>query len=608
MSSTHDPPMTETGVPVSEPNEGQDLRDLSPHAGLEQSPALRQHLLDPAVWQEHLETYARVTQLAVALVDADGHLLGQCINPRPTWRLLRAQRPAGADACPFCLMPLHPRSCVADALTTGSVRVTRDRTGLVHVTVPLVLGEHVLGALVAGQAFDQYPDQLVLEPAAVTFGVSPQQVWQLARLEVPVKRATLRVYADLLATLGHTFLQTRYDRFIEANRLAEMTRLRDLLQQRTEELTAADRQKDAFLATLAHELRNPLAPIRNAVHILQGKIPAEPELHWGLDVIDRQLQQMTRLIDDLLDLSRITRNTLDLRTECLDLGEVLQAAMEISRPLIEEGGQACVVTLPPEPIALDADPIRLAQVLSNLLNNAAKFTERGGYIWLTAERHGREAVVTVWDTGIGIPAEMLPHIFEMFVQGDRSQERAQGGLGIGLTLVKRIVELHGGTVMAHSDGPGTGSVFTVRLPVVREPEQARPRASHEHERERTTLAVSRRILVVDDERLSAISWGKLLRTAGHEIRTAHDGFEALGVADAFRPDVVLLDIGLPKMNGYEVAQRIRQQPWGQGMVLIALTGWGQETDRHRSTAAGFDHHLVKPVDPSALLHLLASLP
>jgi CheY-like chemotaxis protein len=216
--------------------------------------------------------------------------------------------------------------------------------------------------------------------------------------------------------------------------------------------------------------------------------------------------------------------------------------------------------------------------------------------------------VTVWDTGIGIPAEMLPHIFEMFVQGDRSQERAQGGLGIGLTLVKRIVELHGGTVMAHSDGPGTGSVFTVRLPVVREPEQARPRASHEHERERTTLAVSRRILVVDDERLSAISWGKLLRTAGHEIRTAHDGFEALGVADAFRPDVVLLDIGLPKMNGYEVAQRIRQQLWGQGMVLIALTGWGQETDRHRSTAAGFDHHLVKPVDPSALLHLLASLP
>lgn len=607
--------MTDTGVPVSEPNAGQDLRDRSPHAGHELSPALRSHVLDPTVWQEHLETYARVTQLAVALVDADGHLLGPCINPRPTWRLLRAQRSPGADACPFCLMPLHSRSCVADALTTGGCPVTRDRTGLVHVTVPLVLGGHVVGGLVAGQVFDQYPDQLVLEHVAVTFGVSPQQVWPLARLEVPVTRATLRVYADLLATLGHTFLQTRYDRLIEAHRLAEMTRLRDLLQQRTdeltqrtEELTAADGQKDAFLATLAHELRNPLAPIRNAVHILQGHMPAEPELHWGLDVIDRQLRQMTRLIDDLLDLSRITHDLLELRTERLDLTAVLQGAVETSRPLIEESGQDFVVTLPPEPIALDADPIRLAQVLSNLLNNAAKFTERGGHIWLSAERHGLEAVVTVRDTGTGIPAELLPHIFEMFTQGERSRERTQGGLGVGLTLTKRIIELHGGTVMAHSDGLGTGSVFTVRLPVVHEPALARPPASPMPGREPTTPVVSRRILVVDDERLSVISWGMLLRTAGHEIRTAHDGFEALGVADTFRPDVVLLDIGLPKMTGYEVAQRIRQQPWGQRMVLIALTGWGQETDRHRSTAAGFDHHLVKPMNPSALLHLLASLP
>jgi len=260
---------------------------------------------------------------------------------------------------------------------------------------------------------------------------------------------------------------------------------------------------------LAHELRNPLAPIRNAVHILQGHIPAEPELHWGLDVIDRQLRQMTRLIDDLLDLSRITHDMLELRTERLDLTAVLQGAVEISRPLIEVGGQAFVVTLPPEPIALDADPIRLAQVLSNLLNNAAKYTERGGHIWLSAERHGYEAVVTVRDTGTGIPAELLPHIFEMFTQGERSRERPQGGLGVGLTLTKRIIELHGGTVMAHSDGPGTGSVFTVRLPVVREPAPARPRTSHEPERERTTPAVSRRILVVDDERLSAASWGKL---------------------------------------------------------------------------------------------------
>ncbi len=225
---------------------------------------------------------------------------------------------------------------------------------------------------------------------------------------------------------------------MEANRLAELTRRRDLLQQRTQELTEANRQKDEFLAMLAHELRNPLAPIRNAVHIVQLKSPPEPEVHWGLDVIERQLQQMIRLIDDLLDISRITRNTLDLRKERLDLGEVLRVAVETSRPLIDASGQEFVVTLPPGPIDLDADPTRLAQVISHLLNNAAKYTERGGHIWLTAERQGHDAVVTVRDTGIGIPAEILPRIFEMFMQGDRSPDRSQSGLGIGLTLVKPV--------------------------------------------------------------------------------------------------------------------------------------------------------------------------
>jgi signal transduction histidine kinase len=591
---------------MSEANAGQDHGGPPPCPRLELSPALRQQLLDPAVWQESLETYARASHLAVALTDADGRLLGPCINPQPTWSLLHARKPDGADLCPFCLMPPEPRSCVADALTTAGFSVTRDRTGLVHVTVPLVLGEHALGALVAGQVFDQYPEQVVLEHVAVRFGLPPQEVWQLARLEPPLKHATLRVYADLLATLGNTFLRTCYDRAIEAHRLAEMTRLRDLLQQRSQELTEANRQKDEFLATLAHELRNPLAPIRNAVHILELKSHPDPEVQWGLEVIDRQLQQMIRLIDDLLDLSRITRNTLDLRKERVDLGEVLQVAVETSRPLIEEGGQEFVVTPPPEPIDLDADPIRLAQVISNLLNNAAKYTERGGHIWLTAERQGHEAAVTVRDTGIGITAELLPRIFEMFTQGDRSQGRAQGGLGIGLTLVKQIVELHGGTIMTHSDGPGTGSTFSIRLPVISAASPMRPRASRENER--TAPASSRRILVVDDHLASADALGKLLRIKGHDVRTAHDGLAAVEMADEFRPDVVLLDIGLPKMNGYEVAQRIREQPWGQGMVLIAITGWGQETDRHRSQEAGFDHHLVKPVALPTLLHLLASLP
>jgi signal transduction histidine kinase len=563
-------------------------------------------LLDPAVWQEGLEKYARATNLAVALVDADGHLLGQCINARPTWSLLREGRPTDADACPFCLMPSPARRCVAEALTKNGFYISRDRTGLVHVTVPLVLGEHALGGLVVGQVFDQYPEQLVLEHVAVTFGLSPQQVWQLARLEQPVKQATLRVYADLLATLGHSFLRTRYDAAIEAHRLAEMTRLRDLLQQRTQDLTEADRQKDAFLATLAHELRNPLAPIRNAVYLLQRASPADPEAHWGLDVIDRQLRQMTRLIDDLLDLSRITHNTLELRPRRLDLTEVLRVAVETSRPLIEAGGQAFVATLPPEPVALDADPVRLAQVIANLLNNAARYTERGGHIWLTAERQGSDAVVTVRDTGIGIPVETLPRIFEMFMQGDQSRDPSQRGLGIGLTLAQWIVTRHGGTITAHSDGPGHGSTFTVRLPISREPSPVQHQGGRT--RARTPPTMARRILIVDDEMLSAASWDSLLRREGHEIRTAHDGLEAVEVAEAFRPGVVLLDIGLPKLNGYDVAQQIRQQPWGQAMVLIALTGWGQETDRQRSQEAGFDHHLVKPADPTELLHLLAALP
>jgi CheY-like chemotaxis protein len=339
---------------------------------------------------------------------------------------------------------------------------------------------------------------------------------------------------------------------------------------------------------------------------MQRTNPADPEAHWGLDVIDRQLQQMTRLIDDLLDLSRVTRNTLELRTQHLDLSEVLAVAVETSHPLIEAGGQAFVTALPPEPIALAADPVRLAQVITNLLTNAAKYTERDGHIWLTAERHGDEAVVTVRDTGIGIPAELLPRLFDMFTQGEQSRERTQGGLGIGLTLAQWIVARHSGTITAHSDGPGHGSTFIVRLPVSREPAPTQPRG--DRTRARTAPTMARRILVVDDEWLSAASWGKLLQVEGHEIRTAHDGLEAVEEAEAFRPDVILLDIGLPKLNGYEVAQQVRQQLWGQGVVLIALTGWGQAADRERSTAAGFDHHLVKPVDPAELMHLLAALP
>ncbi|HLJ92109.1 MAG TPA: PAS domain S-box protein [Gemmataceae bacterium] len=369
-------------------------------------------------------------------------------------------------------------------------------------------------------------------------------------------------------------------------------------------LKDADRRKDEFLATLAHELRNPLAPIRNAVQIIRAKGAPVPELQWARDVIERQVQQMTRLVDDLLDVSRITTGKIELRKERVELATVVNSAVEASRPLIEKWGHELTVELPSEPVYLDADQTRLAQVLLNLLNNAAKYTEQGGRIWLTAEREGESVVIRVKDTGIGIPQEILPRIFEMFTQVDRSLERSQGGLGIGLTLVQSLVEMHGGTVEAHSDGPGKGSEFVVQLPVAAEiKDRGRDGAAGS---ERVAAPAKCRILVVDDNQDAADSLAMLLRILGNEVHTAHDGLEAVGAAGVFRPDVVLLDIGLPKLNGYEAGRRIREQQ-GNGVVLIALTGWGQEEDRRRSKEAGFDHHMTKPVEFDALQTLLAEL-
>jgi PAS domain S-box-containing protein len=370
-----------------------------------------------------------------------------------------------------------------------------------------------------------------------------------------------------------------------------------------EALREADRRKDEFLATLAHELRNPLAPIRNATEVLRLKDLADPQQQSARDVIDRQVRQMVRLIDDLLDISRITRGKLQLRKDRTELATALHSAVEASRPLIDALAHELTVTLPQEPIHLLADPIRLAQVFSNLLNNAAKYTEKGGHIWLTAERQGGEVVVSVRDTGIGIAAMHLPRLFEMFSQVAPALERSQGGLGIGLALVRGLVELHGGSVQAHSAGPGKGSEFTVRLPVAETPTPPRP----------APTAVDRsagpklRILVADDLPDCVETLALLLRLAGHDVRTAHDGLEAVQAAATFRPDVALLDIGMPKMNGYEAARHIRQQPWGQGMRLVALTGWGQDEDRRRTLDAGFDLHFVKPVEPRALEQLLEGL-
>ena len=373
---------------------------------------------------------------------------------------------------------------------------------------------------------------------------------------------------------------------------------------RTEDaLNTVDRSKNEFLAILAHELRNPLAPIRSAVQILNREAALAPESQWAVSAIERQVRQMARLIDDLVDVARITSNRLELRKERVELGAVLRSAVETSGALLKAGGQEFTLVLPDTPIRLDADPIRLAQAVTNLLNNAAKYTERGGHIWLIAERDGAHAIITVRDTGVGIPSAVLPHVFEMFTQGEQTRARTLGGLGIGLTLVKRLVEMHGGTVEAQSGGQDLGSTFTIRLPVVEASQDAQPQSDGSGRLNPPSL----RMLIVDDNRDAADSLAMLLRTTGNEIRTAYDGLEALQVASEFRPEVVLLDIGLPKIDGHEVAQRIRREPWGARVCLIAVTGWSDESDRARSRAAGFDHHLVKPLDTAHLAQLLSAV-
>ena len=377
------------------------------------------------------------------------------------------------------------------------------------------------------------------------------------------------------------------------------------LQGAQQALRDAARNKDEFLATLAHELRNPLAPIRNAVQILKEAGPPTPELQWARSVIDRQVQLMARLLEDLLDVSRISRNQLELRKERVDLAAVMEAAVETSRPVIEAGRHELTIALPPTPIRLEADPVRLAQVFANILNNAAKYSDDGGRIWVTAERQGPNVIVSVKDRGIGISAEMLPHIFEIFSQATSALVRSQGGVGIGLSLAKGLVELHGGRIDARSGGLGHGSEFVVSLPVAVEAPVAEPARPCEENGQAPIPKCC--VLIVDDNRDSADTLAMLLRVLGHEVRTAYDGEQGIQAAEALRPDVALLDIGMPGLNGYDACRRIREQPWGKGILLIALTGWGQEEDRRRTEEAGFNRHLVKPVDPAALVDLLASL-
>jgi signal transduction histidine kinase/DNA-binding response OmpR family regulator len=371
-----------------------------------------------------------------------------------------------------------------------------------------------------------------------------------------------------------------------------------------QDVQQADRQKNEFLSMLAHELRNPLAPIRNAVHVMRLQGPGAPELQWARDVIDRQVKHMVRLVDDLLDISRITRGKIRLKLEPVDMAAVVAEAVEASRPVIEARRHGLEVSVAAEPLRVNGDAARLAQVLTNLLNNAAKYTDEGGRIWLTVVPEDGAVVARVRDTGVGIPAEALASVFNLFTQMDRSLDRSQGGLGIGLTLVRRLVEMHGGSVEARSEGPGRGSEFVVRLPPFREepvPADAGGADSAQ------AGSPGCRVLVVDDNVDAADSLAMLLRLGGCEVRLAHSGADAVEAAPVFRPQLVILDIGLPGMDGYEVARRLRADPVTRGAALVAVTGYGREEDRALSREAGFDHHLVKPVDFGLIRGVLASL-
>ena len=409
------------------------------------------------------------------------------------------------------------------------------------------------------------------------------------------------VYVTRLGEAGSTTVAVLF------SDITDRKRADDDLRRLAAELAESDRRKTEFLATLAHELRNPLAPLSSGLQVMKLSAADPVAIEKTRSMMERQISHMVHLVDDLLDIARITTGKVDLKKERVELQTIIASAVETSMPLIEAGRHELLVQLPDEVLLLDVDLTRVAQVVSNLLNNAAKYTPARGRIALTVHREGTQVVIAVSDTGIGIPAAAMPTVFEMFTQVGRNMERAQGGLGIGLSLVRRMIELHGGTVCAASEGVGRGSTFTVRLPLV-VPVEASPAALVAPVPVADDGAdASLRVLVVDDNIDAADTLAALLEMSGHVIRVANDGYQAIEVAQAFRPQVVFLDIGLPGMNGYEVARRLRETPGMERGILVALTGWGTREDRDRSSQAGFDHHLTKPADMAAVETLLASL-
>jgi PAS domain S-box-containing protein len=436
----------------------------------------------------------------------------------------------------------------------------------------------------------------------------------VAEVKVEVVRKDGKILPMLINACRHRHEATEFDEFAAVVVIDRHQYERELLLARQhaeaaleakraaqQALQEADRRKDEFMATLAHELRNPLAPMRTVLELLRPMDFADPQVRWSHDVLERQLTQMTSLVDGLLEVSRISAGKITLRKERLDLAAVMKRSAETSESMFAASSHRLVFEPPSQPVVLNADPTRLYQVIQNLLNNAAKYTPAGGTIWLSGTRSGDEAVISVRDTGIGIAAEDIPSLFEMFAQLPSGLKHSQGGLGIGLSLVQTLAQLHGGTVSAASVGIGLGSEFVVRLPVSED--QGSPPTVAQHVT-RPRSAKQHRVLIIDDNEDAATSLALLLESEGHAVCTAFDGKNGLRLAHDFSPGAIVLDIGLPDTDGYEVARLIRQQPSGQVKLMIAVTGWGQEADKQAAKNAGFDFHFTKPVDLDRLLAVL----
>jgi signal transduction histidine kinase len=584
------------------------VADLSTQAdilGLASAPALS--FQDPKTAEENLGLLSvRPNVTAAAIYTADGRIFASYRRDSSDTTPLPAHPgPAGHEAGAREISLFRPIVTPDEQLGWVYLRARYDLTGRLLSYLAIVVGV-MLASLTVAAIMSVALQESVIRPILAIADVA-HEVKDRRNFAARVPKTTedetgylVETFNDMLGQVGQ-----RTEDLERANRRLEQEVA--VRQSAEHALIEADRRKDEFLATLAHELRNPLAPLRNALHILRVAGPGSEEGKVARDIMDRQLRQLVRLVDDLLDVSRITTGKVVLQRESVPLATIIESALETVRPFVAERGIALSVTTPQVPLMLRADPTRMAQALTNLLHNAAKFTDAGGRIELRVEREGLDGItIVVADTGIGIPADMLSFIFDMFTQLDRSLERPYSGLGVGLSLAKHLIELHGGTLEAASEGQGKGTRFTARLPgiVVFEPS---PRGPDAADGRAPGAPARRRVLLADDNADFTSSFALMLRSMGHDVIEAYDGAEALHAARSIQPEIAFLDIGLPKMNGYELARRLREDPATRRIVLVAVTGWGQDGDRKLAAEAGFDLHLVKPVESAQIETIFAGL-